>query len=209
MYAILRTKKLKTKQQLKNQMGHASRSMRVSNANTDAAKLNHCIVQSDYDAYVSELDTLKKRRNSVIGIDIFLGASPEFFGSALQESRQKYLDWITANKEFLEEEFGANNIRGLYVHRDEQTPHIQALIIPRVEQRLNAGKWLNGREALQHLQDKYAQKMQTFGLQRGVCGSKAKHTDIKKYYARVNEIMKKEQEGTGNRLKPLLVINRQ
>lgn len=193
MYAILRIKKMKTKQQLKNQIGHASRSMFVSNADAEAAKLNHCLVPTDYKEYLSELDSLKKRRNSVIGVDIFLGASPQFFDAiAANDGRQKYFDWITANKEFLAEEFGERNIKGLYLHRDETTPHFQALILPQVGESLNASKWFNGREALQGLQDRYAQKMQKFGLQRGLSGSKAKHTDIKKYYARVNEMIGKE-----------------
>ncbi|MCY7284793.1 MAG: DUF3991 domain-containing protein, partial [Cyanobacteria bacterium CAN_BIN43] len=68
------------------------------------------------------------------------------------------------------------------------TPHIHAYMVPLDEKgKLNCRALLGGsRYRLSELQDDFAQAMAILGLERGIKGSKAKHTEISKYYAAVN-----------------------
>jgi hypothetical protein len=72
----------------------------------------------------------------------------------------------------------------MILHRDETTPHLTAFVVPVHPEtgKLNASHWLDGREKLQDLQDSYAEAVATHGLERGIAGSKAKHTTVKQFY---------------------------
>ena len=53
--------------------------------------------------------------------------------------------------------------------------------------KLNAKKWLGGRAKMSQMQSDFADQVRDLGLERGIEGSKAKHTRIKEYYAKVNQ----------------------
>ena len=75
------------------------------------------------------------------------------------------------------------------IHRDETTPHLIAYVVPVDEAtgKLNAKKWLGGRAKMSQMQSDFADQVRDLGLERGIEGSKAKHTRIKEYYAKVNQ----------------------
>lgn len=75
------------------------------------------------------------------------------------------------------------------IHRDETTPHLVAYVVPLDPNtgRLNARKWLGGRAVLSQMQTDFANHVKNLGLERGIEGSKAEHTTIKDYYAKVNQ----------------------
>ena len=53
--------------------------------------------------------------------------------------------------------------------------------------RLNAKKYIGGsRHTLSQMQTDFAVEVKDLGLDRGVQGSKAKHTSIKEYYEKLN-----------------------
>ena len=74
------------------------------------------------------------------------------------------------------------------IHWDETTPHMYAYVVPRDPEtgRLNAKRWLGGAKALRDMQTDFAQQVgQQHGLERGLEGSKSRHTTIQAYYGRV------------------------
>ena len=60
-----------------------------------------------------------------------------------------------------------------WVHLDERSPHLHAVVVPLHEGRLNARHFFGGAKKLEALQDEFASLMQPLGLVRGVRGSDA------------------------------------
>lgn len=118
-------------------------------------------------------------------------------------------DWLVS-------EFGKSNVVNYTIHLDEETPHIHAVIVPLVdnkkktkiiqkplkdafgivkgftpetvfEKKLSAKSFIDGREVLRGLQDSFAKVHQESGLKRGLEGSKAKHTEVKDFYASIKD----------------------
>lgn len=104
--------------------------------------------------------------------------------------------WIKANMQFMADEFGRENIVRFVLHRDEKTPHLHVVTVPLTQDgRLSAKEIMGNRKAMQLRQDRYAQAMQAFGLQRGIRNTGIKHESAKEYYARIEEAMKEVQGG--------------
>ena len=184
-YAILRIEKLKT-------MGHvvaaAEHQLRQRpTANADPAKSIEILHGSSTDP-VGDFEKIlpeHRRTNAVLGLDVFLGASPEFFGRPWDSV--KIESWKEASVDWLKEKFGPGLVSAT-LHLDESTPHIQALVVPLDEKRkLNARSFTGGKAKLRQLQSEYAQACKHLGLKRGLEGSKAKHVDVDKFYGLVND----------------------
>ena len=104
--------------------------------------------------------------------------------------------WIKANMQFMADEFGRENIVRFVLHRDEKTPHLHVVTVPLTQDgRLSAKEIMGNRKAMQLRQDRYAQAMQAFGLQRGIRNTGIKHESAKEYYARIKGAMKEVQGG--------------
>jgi hypothetical protein len=107
----------------------------------------------------------------------------------LESDPKKFKAWVQANIDFIKDEFGRDNIVRLAIHRDETTPHIHAVTVPITEDgRLSAKEMFGDRKTLQQRQDRYAELMKPFGLERGERNSKARHKDVKQFYSDVNEL---------------------
>ncbi len=121
-----------------------------------------------------------------------LTASPEYFrpdeqGRAGKWDAQQLNAWKQANHQWLSEKFGDRLVRA-ELHLDEVTPHIHAYLVPLDERgKLNCKSIFGGREKLSKFQDSYAQAMAPLGLERGIKGSRATHTQIRDYYAAVTK----------------------
>lgn len=132
----------------------------------------------------------KIRKDAVLCVEILLTASPEYFrpdeqGRAGKWDVAQLIDWKQANHQWLSEEFGDRVVRA-ELHLDEVTPHIHAYLVPLDEKgKLNCKSIFGGREKLSKFQDSYAHAMAPLGLERGIKGSRATHTQIKDYYAAV------------------------
>ena len=115
----------------------------------------------------------------------------------IERSPEKLRDWVKENKKFLEQEFGKENIVRFVLHRDEKTPHLHAVTVNlTADGRLSAKEIVGNRKDLQNRQDRYAQAMQSFGLERGIKNTGIKHEDAKTYYARIkqaNDFSKKNE----------------
>jgi hypothetical protein len=190
MYAIMRTKKIKSFAGISSLEGHNTRKYETPNADTSKTKNN--IVLFDSNDFV--LDTRSRignrtiRKNAVYGIELLLTASPEFFRKNADDhgmyEKNKVLEFNNAVSKFLKNEFGEKNIISAICHLDEATPHVQTLIVPinPNTDRLDAQHWLDGRKKMQGLQDRFWESVGHLGLDRGVRGSKADHIPIKQWY---------------------------
>lgn len=132
------------------------------------------------------------RKNAVLCVEMLLTASPEYFrpnepSLAGYYQPEKLEEWKGAVHQWLDDEYGDRIVRA-ELHLDEATPHIHAYLVPLDERgKLNCRGLFGGREKLSQFQDSYASALAPLGLERGIKGSRAKHTSVKQYYAAVNK----------------------
>ena len=132
-----------------------------------------------------------RRSNAVLAVEHLMTASPEFFKG---KNEFDIRDWAMESIAWAEAKYGRENVVSAKLHRDEITPHLHLVVVPKVGGKLNARSFFGGREKLTKMQDSYANTMKRMSLERGVKGSKAKHNDIKQFYAIVNDTPKKIKE---------------
>ncbi|WP_339407301.1 MobV family relaxase [Nodularia sp. LEGE 04288] len=201
--AILRVEKLKSLSNVGSSEKHTARLQDTPNA--DPTKKNIRLIGELDDLPLSEIVKTKiatstkhkPRKDAVLCSDIFLSASPEYFrpynpSLAGEWDNNRMLDFANASKNWLIENYGDKCVRA-ELHLDEVTPHIHAYIIPindKTKQLSHKAMFGgDGKQAsikLSKLQDSYAAALAPLGIERGVKGSKATHTKVKKYYQAVN-----------------------
>lgn len=110
---------------------------------------------------------------------------------------KKLNDWVQQNYNFACKEFGKENIVRFTLHLDEKTPHIHCVFVPLTQDgRLSAKEIVGNKSSLQSLQDRYAEKMESFGLERGEKNTGITHTETKEFYKRMPNIEKSLQNLT-------------
>ena len=147
----------------------------------------------------------KVGKNQVHVIRVLMSASPEAMQSIQEEGRLD--DWCQASVGWLQDTFGKENVVSAVLHMDESTPHIHASLVPittaerrkkKKEEdvkrhykkksatvRLSADD-IMARDKLKQYQTSYARAMASFGLERGIDGSEARHVGTKEYYTQLN-----------------------
>lgn len=187
-YAILRAKKLKTAAALAGSMRHTYREVPVPNADPKAPPPQVAGPKNTAEgmAKARERWPEKRRKDAVLAIEYLVTASPEAFkrhGGQLDES--KYFNDALA---WLKRRHGKENVLGCAVHRDETSPHMVVYVVPRDGEKLNCRKFLGGSACLSQMQDEFYQAAgQPQGLDRGIKGSKAKHTTIRQFYTQARK----------------------
>ncbi|MBF8177619.1 MobV family relaxase [Herminiimonas contaminans] len=187
-YAILRTQKLKSGHAVRRSLKHAFREQDTPNADPNRKHKNTHIgatnVAQALERFNSRLPA-KVRSNAVLAIEYLITGSPDVMNGKSPEAQDAYFDdalkWLKAKH-------GEENVVYVGIHRDETTPHLYAYVVPLVEgSKLNCRAFLGGAKALNQMQTDFALKVGlAHGLQRGIEGSKARHTSIQHYYARAN-----------------------
>ena len=204
-FAILRLNKLKTFGNIGGLSAHIERTMDCPNADKSLQHLNEKFVGTgnlcaDVQRRI-ESAGVKPQTDSVLAVEFLMSASPDYFKEGFSGSRKSKLENFCRNsKVWLKQNFGEENLVEMTLHMDESTPHIHAVIVPIVEKkvkigrsikreitqnRLTASDFFDGREKLSDLQTSFAQVQ---GLERGIKGSKAKHTTVKEFYTTVTEV---------------------
>lgn len=185
-YAILRTQKLKTMGNIGGSLAHNYRTRETPNAVPERLHLNkHDMASADEvkAAIVARLPE-KRRSDSVLCIEYFIGASPDYFTGNDPKGERYFATAV----EWLKQRHGAENVVATSVHHDETSPHLVAYVVPLdSDGKLNAKSFLGGRAKLTAMQTDFAQAVSGHGLDRGIEGSKAKHQSIRDYYAKVNQ----------------------
>ncbi len=200
--AIFRCEKLKSLVSIKRSENHTARLQDTPNA--DLSKKNYRLI-GETGVCLSELvqDKIKSntkykpRRDAVLCSELFLSASPEFFrpdnsSQAGEWEEEKMRAFAEAATKWLKEKFEDKCVRA-ELHLDESTPHIHAYVVPinnKTKQLSHKemfwGDGKGGKIKMSGWQDSYAAALEELGIERGVKGSKAKHTKVKEYYAAVN-----------------------
>lgn len=211
-YCFMSIEKIKSEGQLSSKYKHNYRTIEVENADLQLKYLNKELiklpvqdgVQSNYN------DVFKERINS---IDYYKNHkyrkdAVRAYEIVLTFSRSKDIDlesWQQKNVEWLKDTFNVagdkkDNVVSVVYHGDEVgNVHCHAIVIPIDEnERLNAKRFTNGSRMMSQMQSSYAEYMKEFGLERGLQGSSAKHKDIKKYYAELNNAIKSTPEPQQN-----------
>lgn len=191
-FVILRTAKLKSAGEIGGSLGHTFRIMDTPNADPEKLHLNE---------HENSLEEIKEniknrlpenvRKNGVRVVEYLITASPDWNGWGTDAEKE----FFDNAKRWLKEKHGSENVVGLSIHRDETTPHLVAYVVP-IDPKgaLNARHFLGGRKLLSDMQTDFASRVSHIGLERGVEGSKAKHTKIKEYYSEIQKPLKPFQE---------------
>ena len=159
-------------------------------------------VSNRTEAVQRRIDTAGLRRkvgkNQTKAIRIILTGTHEQMMKIANDGRLN--SWIDANLKWLKDTFGEENLVSCVLHMDEKTPHLHATVVPIVTgerirrkregekkyetksgPRLSADDVMR-RTKLHEYQNSYAKTMKSFGLQRGIVGSTAKHQVNSDYY---------------------------
>ncbi len=196
-YGICRIQKLKA-----GSVGRSAKhtSRKYDTPNADPEKQHIRIIGEPDSPNIPDLETLVRqhigeqtiRKNAVLAVEFLLTASPEYFrpddpAIAGYYQQQRLEDFQHSACQWLVNRYGERIVRA-ELHLDESTPHIHAYMVPLDDRgKLNCRALLGGsRYRLSELQDDFADAMAPLGLERGIKGSKAKHTEISKYYAAIN-----------------------
>lgn len=215
---IFRVEKEKEEKKVLNKLKHSLRTLPggVPNADPQRTMLNKYngseTAEERYEKFKKLLPE-KRRKNAVVCLDFFVGASPEAMKNKTKKEQIAYFKdaarWI--NKKFGD---GKGSLFFVSLEFDETTPHMRILLCPKVDGKLNATKLIGGhRDRLVQLQTDFADEVGAkHGLRRGIQGSKASHKSIKKWYAenknidaRRTKIDKDEEEAR----KKLVLTNRE
>ena len=191
-YAILRTKKLKSASQIARVGRHNEREQRTLNADPERTKLNIDyrpeVTGSLIDRVRQRIGNRQHRKDAVLAVEVLMAYSPE-----AQDSIDA-LGWGIESMNWLESEFGRENIVSARLHRDESRIHAQCCVIPiDPNNRLNCKHFLGSPKKLAALQTRYAAAVGRFGLKRGEEGSKRRHVPIRDLY-RDSNLLKDEAE---------------
>lgn len=184
-FAILRTAKLKSLGNVSASLSHTYRTRETPNADPQRQGDNRHSHGTPAEVLKALQERLpdKRRKDAVLGIEYFVGASPEWFKG---RDRAFVDDYFAQSLDWLRQRHGAENVVGWSIHRDESSPHLVAYVVPRDGDTLNAKKWLGGRAALSLMQSDFVDKVaRHHELARGIEGSKAKHQTIKGFYAEI------------------------
>jgi hypothetical protein len=188
-FAILRTAKLKSFGNVGGSLSHTYRTRETTNADPDRSDDNEHSHTSPLEVMQALRDRLpdKYRKDAVICLEYFVGASPKWFYGKTREQQDAYfhesIDW-------LQKRHGKENVVGWSIHRDESSPHLVAYVVPISDRgTLNAKQWTGGAAALSKMQTDFAKTVGVQnGLERGIEGSKSHHQTIKSFYAQIDQV---------------------
>ncbi|MDR2887646.1 MAG: plasmid recombination protein [Bacteroidales bacterium] len=193
---------------------HIERRVHPANADQSREHLNERLVE--YPDGVENRTAAIQHRIETAGITRKIGTNQvralQVMLSGTQEDMQRIVsagrldEWCADNVKWLRDTFGADNLVAAEFHRDEQTPHIHATVVPIVtgerrkakENKAEPGKRtyrkrpanaarlcaddVMTRDNLERFQNTYAEAMHKYGLQRGIRGSEARHIATPLYY---------------------------
>ena len=188
-FVILRTTKIKTLGNMGASLQHTFRERETPNADDARRTQNQVVIgpensQEVLDAWKANAPE-KVRKNAVVGIEYLVTGSPD---AMARMSRSEQDEYFAKSINWLKTRHGAENILSAVIHRDETTPHLTAMVMPKdARGKLNARHFLGGSQKLSKMQSDFAERVgKSHGLIRGVQGSKATHQRVKSYYAALN-----------------------
>ncbi|BAY84464.1 plasmid recombination enzyme [Calothrix parasitica NIES-267] len=194
-FTVCRIQKIKSWGALARSEAHTTREVYTPNANLQIKNLE---VVGDYDnldlvsKVKNKIGSQKYRSDAVLTVEMLLSASAEYFRSDKVSQGGSYdknrLDgFVDAVIKWLDDSWGDRIVKA-ELHLDEMTPHIHAYLVPLDERgKLNCKALFGTRAKMHQLQDSFANAVEHLGIVRGVKGSVATYTKVKKYYSAVNQ----------------------
>ena len=190
-YAVFRIVKLKGLDDIGRVCKHDSRDKEHLPDNVDPKRSkDNILVKGSGDSieeFKKRTEGIKIRSNAVLGYDAVCT-----FSNKVTLNEKELKKWSSTSFKWLENTFGKDNVLNVWMHLDEDTPHLHAFIVPVVEQdktkKLNAREFTGGAVKMQQLQTSYYNSVKGFGLERGIEGSKAKHMSAKEFHKRQEAI---------------------
>lgn len=198
-YAVFRFVKLKNKEDIARVGKHDSRDKKKLPENVDPKRVNNNLLLKGSGDSIKEFEEaekgVKRRSDSVLGYDAVCT-----FSNACDLSKKELEQWCKKSIRWLENTFGKDNVKNVWLHMDEDTPHLHSFIVPILtapdgSKKFNAKEFTGGTVKCQQLQTSYYNEVKEFGLTRGIEGSRAKHLSAKEY--------KKRSESIKNRLEKM------
>ena len=137
----------------------------------------------------------KIRTDAVKHVDGLITSDKEFFDNQTPEDTKQFFEHA---KEFLEQEYGKDNLLYATVHMDEKTPHMHYGVVPITDDgRLSAKQVVGNKKALTEFQDRFNEYVSQRGydLERGQSRqvTNAKHEQMSQYKQKT-EYYKQEYE---------------
>ncbi|HYG80291.1 MAG TPA: MobV family relaxase, partial [Pyrinomonadaceae bacterium] len=171
---------------------HNGRLRETPNADPERERENRMILGHDRPTpemvkEVIEAHGGKPRSDSVEAVEVLLTASPEWWRDDDDLiDKKKVSQFSERAREFLSDRRNGGICVKAILHMDEHTPHVHAHVVPiDPDGKLNCKHYFGGRDKLRQWQDRFAEKVKDLGLERGVEGSRARHTDVKEFYAAI------------------------
>lgn len=188
-YAIVRVAKRTARPSVRGMLRHALREDAVPNAVQGAPAPQVLAGDATSGAALARLSAALKaaprvQRNTVQALDLLVTASRD---DMLGWSKDRQDAYFREALEHLAARFGGmSNVLTATVHRDESTPHMQVLVMPRdpATGAFKAVAMLGGPAGLRQLHDEFhAQVGKRYGLLRGERGQGVEHVPIRQFYA--------------------------
>ena len=159
---------------------------------------------------------IKVNKNSTIALEMLSTASTAYFRPEDPNKKGAYdmeatKQWALANLAAYKERYGENLIQ-VDLHLDESTPHMHVIVVPvvmkehkkrRTNAQIEAGEpnvtymkatldadSMTKRGDMIAGQDYFAKAVEHLGIQRGIKGSRAKHTTLKQWGGMIQEALK-------------------
>ncbi|MEX6361515.1 MobV family relaxase [Staphylococcus saprophyticus] len=206
-YSIVRVSKVKSGTNTTGIQKHVQReNNNYENEDIDHSKthLNYDLVNDNkrnfnnlIDEKIEQNYTSKRkiRTDAVKHIDGLITSDSEFFDNQTPEDTKQFFEHA---KEFLEQEYGKDNLLYATVHMDEKTPHMHYGVVPITDDgRLSAKEVVGNKKALTEFQDRFNEYVNQRGydLERGQSRqvTNAKHEQISQYKQKT-EYHKQEYE---------------
>lgn len=130
--------------------------------------------------------TRKIRNDAVLGYEVLMTFSREA-DIDVDEWKKQSMKWLHDYFDVAPDK--KSNVLHAVCHEDEVgNIHIHAFVVPIDEfGSLNARRFTGGHYAMTDIQTTYNDYVKDLGLERGLAGSSARHQDIKKFYAELNQ----------------------
>lgn len=181
---IIRFDKLKTSAEISGRAGHHLRTIPVKNADAERTPENQVLMGLDVPAAIRKrvMDMTKplvKRKDNVRCLELFLGASDDFW-----DAGGDWTELARAHKQMLISEFGEENIIGFGWHLDEGKPHGWAFITPITpDGRLAASHWVDGPTKLKQMLTRVQPFYTPLKMERAKEGVRATHLEMHDIHA--------------------------
>lgn len=188
-YAIVRVAKRTARPSVRGMLRHALREDAVPNAIQGAPAPQVLAGDGSSGAALARLSAALKaaprvQKNTVQALDLLVTASRD---DMLGWSKDRQDAYFREALEHLAARFGGMaNVLTATVHRDESTPHMQVLVMPRdpATGAFRAVQMLGGPAGLRRLHDEFHEQIgKRYGLLRGERGQGVEHVPIRQFYA--------------------------